>query len=71
MSCPTKLSVFVLGSADRDSTWGARQIIAAETPEQASLLAKWDYYDQTKWCDKMEGVQATGEPRVLFRNDGG
>ena len=64
------LSVFLLGATSMADTWGPRQIIAAGTQEQALALARWDYNDGTEWCEEMAGVQATGEPRILFTHYG-
>jgi len=65
------LAVFLLGATSKSDAWGARQIIAAETPEQARSLARWDYNDGTEWCEEMEGVKAIGLPRILFTHYGG
>lgn len=65
------LKVFALGATPLSETWGPRQVIAAVSEIQARAMVRWDYNDTTEWVHEIDGVRATGNPRVLFEHPGG
>lgn len=64
------LNIYLLGTTSKEQAWGPRQLIAAESQEQAMKLAKWDYCEETMWCEQVHGTMAEGDPRILFTHPG-
>lgn len=65
-----KLPVFELGATSKEAAWGPRLLIAAQDETAARALAKWDYSDETEYCEKLEGLFFEGGPQIVFCHRG-